>query len=266
MFCNWVIHLDKGFDRLDVVFNRYFKNSVKAQTRKGQGSSGTRVLQVTDDVPFLRYFLTSFLCNTDNEHDFGLSLASKIVSIHNDVGNTHLLLCPTHDKAVISFPPTVNHTVFQISSTAEEADQKIIRHALHCIKVGYSFIKIRSIDAIVLILLLVYIAMELVSSNASFNLYIRFVTPNPTWYNILSLIQHLTIDVCIGLPYFHAIIGCDTVLSFNEKVKCTFLDTWMESKKKNDLTKTFARLRHMPESINSDDKNIMEFLVKTVYF
>ena len=37
-------------------------------------------------------------------------------------------------------PPTVNDTVFQISSTAEEADQKIIRHALRFIKVGYYFI------------------------------------------------------------------------------------------------------------------------------
>ena len=65
------------------------------------------------------------------------------MSIHNDVGNTHLLLCTTHNNSlitpIISFPPTVNDTVFQISNTAEEADQKIIWHALHCIKVGYSY-------------------------------------------------------------------------------------------------------------------------------
>ena len=84
------------------------------------------MLQITDDVPFPRNFLTSFLCNTDNKHDLGLYLASKIVSIHSDVGNTHLLLCATHNNSEISFLPTVNDTVFQISSTAEEADQKII--------------------------------------------------------------------------------------------------------------------------------------------
>ena len=149
--------------------------------------------------------------NTDNKHDLGLYLASKIVSIHSDVGNMHLLLCATYDDSVISFPPTVNDTVFQISSTAEEADQKIIRHALHCIKVGYSFIEIQSIDTDVLILLLAYIAMELVSNNDSFNLYLKLVTPNPTWYNILSLIEHLTIDVCKALPYFYAFTECDSV-------------------------------------------------------
>ena len=40
----------------------------------------------------------------------------------------------------------------------------------------------------------------------------------------------------------------------------------MKSKKKNDLTKTFIKLGNMPKSINSDGKNILEFLVKTVHF
>ena len=109
-----------------VISRTVFQVQFQAQTRKGRGSSGTRLLQITDNVPFPHNFLTSFLCNTDNKHDLGLYLASKIVSIHSDVGNTHLLLCATHNNSEISFPPTVNDTVFQISSTAEEADQKII--------------------------------------------------------------------------------------------------------------------------------------------
>ena len=121
----------------------------------------------------------------------------------------------------------------------------------------------QSIDTDVLILLLAYIAMELVSNNDSFNLYLQLVTPNPTWYNILPLIEHLTVDVCKALPYFYAFTGCDAVSSFNGKGKCTFFDTWMESESKNDLTKTFIKLA---ELINSDDRNTLEFLVKTVYF
>ena len=46
----------------------------------------------------------------------------------------------------------------------------------------------------------------------------------------------------------------------------TFFDVWMESKKKNYLIKTFIKLENMPRSINSDDKNTLEFLIKTVYF
>ena len=133
VFYNYVTRLAEDFDRLDVVFDRYFKKSLKAQTRKGRGSSDTRVLQITDDVPFPRNFLTSFLCNTDNKHDLGLYLAFKTVCINSDIGNTHLLLCATHNNSVISFPPTVNDTVFQISSTAKEADEKIIQHGLSVI-------------------------------------------------------------------------------------------------------------------------------------
>ena len=113
-----------------------------------------------------------------------------------------------------------------------------------------------------IILLLDYKAMKLVSNNDSFNLYFKLVTPNPTWYNILSLIEYLTINICKVLPYFYVLTGCDTVSSFNGKVKCTFFDTWIESKKKNHLTKTFIKLENMPESINSYDKKPMEFLVK----
>ena len=59
VFYNYVIRLAEGFDRSDVVFDRYFKNSLKAQTTKGRGSSGTRVLQITEDVPVPLNFLTS---------------------------------------------------------------------------------------------------------------------------------------------------------------------------------------------------------------
>ena len=112
LFYNYVIRLAGGFDRLDVVFDFYFRNSLKAQTGKGRGSSGTRVLQITDDVPFPLNFLTSFLCNTDNKHDLRLYLTSKIVFIHSDIGNMHLLLRATHNNSVISFQPTVTDTVF----------------------------------------------------------------------------------------------------------------------------------------------------------
>ena len=126
-------------------------------------------------------------------------------------------------------------------------------------------VEIQSINTDVLIRQLAYIAVELVSNNDLFNLYFKLVTPNPTWYNILSLIQHLTIDVSKALSYFYAFSGFDKVSS-KCKGKCTFFDAWMESKKKNDLAKTFIKLGNMPESINSDNKNTSEFLVKTVFF
>ena len=36
VFYNYVIHLVEGFDRLDVVFDRYFQNSLKVQPKKDE--------------------------------------------------------------------------------------------------------------------------------------------------------------------------------------------------------------------------------------
>ena len=45
VFYNHVVRLAGGFNRLDVVFDRYFSNSLKAQTRKGRGSVGKECLR-----------------------------------------------------------------------------------------------------------------------------------------------------------------------------------------------------------------------------
>ena len=55
-------------------------------------------------------------------------------------------------------------------------------------------------------------------------------------------------------------------LSFNRKGKCSFFEAWMKSECKDELTKIFVRLRHMPESIESVDIFNVDSLVKDVYF
>ena len=93
-----------------------------------------------------------------------LYLASKLISIHRDVGTFHLQLCVTYKDNVISLSSLMNHSPFQIEITAEEADQKIVRHT-HCISEEYTDIEIQSIDHDVLILLLAYVAIQMASSN-----------------------------------------------------------------------------------------------------
>ena len=132
VFYNYVIRLVEGFGRLDVAFNRYFKKFKSTYQKR------TRFLRYTGITHNWWCSLSTQFPSFAHKHGLGLYLALKIVSIHSDVGNTHLL-CATHNTSVISFPPTVNDTVFQISSTAEEADQKIIPH---CIKVRYFFTEI----------------------------------------------------------------------------------------------------------------------------
>ena len=264
---NHVTRLAQGFSRLDVIFDRYFESSLKAQTRKGRGSGGTRLPEINDNVPFPENFMRTFLTDTKNKNDLGLYLALKLESIHKDVGADKLQLVATYRDSVVSFPPLINRSEFSVESTSEEADQKIVRHTLHCIEESYINIEIQSIDYDVLILLLAYVAMQMESDkDFKANVFFKLVTPNPVWYNVIVLIKHLGTSICKAFPYFYAFTGCDQVSSFHGKGKCTFFDAWMKNTMKHEMTNVFIRLGNLPDSITNHDMQILEALVKAVYF
>ena len=142
----------------------------------------------------------------------------------------NLQICVTQNGSIISVPTAVDDDIFQISSTAEEADQKIVRHAFHCIRSGYTDIEVQSIDTDVLVLLLAYVAKTLeVIDDPALSIHFKLITANPKWFDIISLTNHFGINICKACPYFDAFTGCDTVSSFNGKGKCIFFDTWMKS-------------------------------------
>ena len=154
-----------------------------------------------------------------------------------------------------------------IDSNSEEADQKIVRHTLHCIKQMYNVIVVQSIDTDVLVLLLAYVAGEATSSNRNaFHVFFKLVTSDPTWYDVVAIIKQLGIDICKALPFFYAFTGCDTVSSFSGKGKCTFFDAWMKSREKDQITETFTKLGNMPQTIKDEDVFVIESLVKLVYY
>ena len=111
IFYSHILRLASGFDRLDVVFDRYFKNSLKRKTRV---SDGTRVLNINDYVPFPLNFQDSFLRNPDNKNDLGLYLAPKLISLHLVTGTSRLQLCVTYNDAILSQPALINHSVFPV--------------------------------------------------------------------------------------------------------------------------------------------------------
>ena len=142
----------------------------------------------------------------------------------------------------------------------------MVHHTLHSIREKYTVIEVQSIDTDVLVLLLAFVAMELESTNNRFNVFFKIVTPSPKWYDIVHAINWIGIDTCKALPFFYCFTGCDTNSSFHGKGKCSFFDAWMKSERKDELTKTFVRLGHMPESIESVDIFNVQSLVKDVYF
>ena len=102
-------------------------------------------------------------------------------------------------------------------------------------------IEVQSIENDVLVRFLAYAAMELESTNNTFNVFFKMVTPSPKWYDVVHVINRIDIDVCKALSLFYCFTGCDTNSSFHGKGKCSFFNVWMNSERKDELTKTFAR-------------------------
>ena len=141
-----------------------------------------------------------------------------------------------------------------------------MRHTLPSIRETYTVIEVQSIGTDVLILLLAYVAMELESTNNTFNVFFKMITPTPKRYDIVHVINRIGIDICKALAFFYCFTSCDTNSTFHGKGKCSFFDAWMKSESKDELTKTFVRLGYMPKSIENVDIFNVESLVKDVYF
>ena len=104
---------------------------------------------------------------------------------------------------------------------AGEADQKSIRHVIHCVKNHYSTVVVSTSDTDVLLLLLsVLPLLKQIPLMYTPNNYCRFVIGNDVhFYNINELCLLFGEETCKSLPFFHAFTGCDTVSSFFNQSK-----------------------------------------------
>ena len=102
-----------------------------------------------------------FLKNSTNKNTFNEFLTCKFMEIHS---GSRALVCSYKDT-VLFYPSTEPMYFSDITitdCTSEEADQRLIRHALHCVSTCYSYkiIVVRTVDTDVLALLISYISQN----------------------------------------------------------------------------------------------------------
>ena len=81
---------------------------------------------------------------------------------------------------------------------AEEADQRLVRHALNLAHCGYRNILVRTIDTDVLVLLIAHIA-QVELGDVSIHAYL---INSDKYYDIKSIIRTLGTDICLTLRIF----------------------------------------------------------------
>ena len=219
--------------RLDVVWDEYFPDSLKAETRTKRGKGVRRRVEPSSNIPGN---WEQFLRIDDNKVELFSFLANCLTTL-----NTEKQLITTHHTEVLC---TQLRDVSGLSPCKhEEADTRILLHLEDAVKEGYTNMSIRTVDTDVLVL-----AVTAAQRLKIPELWVSFGTGK----NFRHLPAHemangLGPERCMALPMFHAFTGCDTVSSFAGRGKKTAWDTWMTF---SDVTRAFCAMATSPHAVD----------------
>ena len=163
----------------------------------------------------------------------------------------------THGEHVLSSANRVEMNTLEPCSH-EEADTRLMVHALDATLCGHRRIQIRSNDTDVVVL-----AISVASSISVDELWIAYGTGKHL-RNIPahSIAASLGREKASALPMFHSITGCDTVSFFGGRGKKTAWDVWNVFP---ELTPVLEALAASPEDINEECMAIIEMFVVLLY-
>ena len=148
----------------------------------------------------------------------------------------------TKDDLILSNDPVLMVNTALSPNSAEEADKKLVRHALQCSQAGIGTVVVRTVDTGIILLLLAHAHRV----QGQGNIFAWLASgKTPTFYDITSLSSSLGTDRCRALPYFHAFSGSDLTSFFFNQGKCW--DRWEEFSLKEELTPVFFESRRITE-------------------
>ena len=229
--------------------------------KRGQGSR----FFFDGDTPLPKTLGNDFLLNSQNKNDLNEFLAQKFIQLHN---TPNILIVTYRDTVLVSSNSKLLSLDIQGISIndcqSEEADQRIVRHTLHCLFDCYQFkqVIIHTIDTDVLMLIVSNIGSLNVTPKA--DIYVKMLK-NQNFYNIKDITSFIGLTICKALPFFYSFSGCDTTSSFFKRGKCKIWDTWHNSRHKDEITSVFTKLSDQPPLITDIEMNILEQFVIEIY-
>lgn len=218
--------------RLDIVWDVYLPDSLKAETRSKRGKGIRRRVEASSAIPGK---WNEFLRIEENKKELFGFLANQTMLIDSDkeiisTVESEVLCNHQRDESVLS------------PCTHEEADTRMMLHLKDAVMQGYTKVTIRTVDTDVVVL-----AVTSASRLEGNEIWIAFGTGKTFRYiPAHTLAQILGPDRSEALPVFHAITGCDTVSFFAGKGKKTAWDTWNNF---NEVTPAFCALASAPSTI-----------------
>ena len=196
-------HAKDNCTRIDVVFDRYDKVSIKSSTRDKRRTGRRPVRRVIDngDVPLPQNW-SDFISLPENKSDLSCFLSNELLRLATDVDAEIVTAGGFLDKecAVSS----TGRDVSLLRATHEEADTRILLHALEACLKGYERTIVLCRDTDVLVLLIHFLS--------KLSTEVWFQTGTFKQRNFIPVhninLSHSEMEM---LPAFHALTGCDTV-------------------------------------------------------
>ena len=244
-------------NRLDIVWDEYLENSLKATTRCKRGSGVRQCVAADNKLP--RNW-KEFLRVDQNKQELFKYLAECITSI-----DVEKQVISTYGKQVLSIIPIPCNTIGRLAPCShEEADTRMLLHAADAVQCGYTKILLRTVDTDVLVLAVAFVEkLQELQGDERIELWVGFGTGIHLRYIAAhEIARKLNPQVSSALPFFHAFTGCDTVSCFYGKGKKTAMDTW---KCFPAVTTTFLSLGSTPSEVNDTCMATLERFMVLLY-
>lgn len=219
--------------RVDVVWDRYISDSIKAATREKRGKGVRMKVAGKSKVPGN---WRGFLRDESNKKELFHFLTQRILSFDYSEGKQVFV---TSDANVLSkgsshdMPPC-DH---------EEADTRLLIHLVDALKSGCSTCVVRTVDTDVVVNLIGKFH-NLLSTYPSTEIWIAFGAGKAfTYLHINSICHSMGETKSLALPVFHSFTGCDTTSGFFGKGKKIAWEGW---KCYPDVTEVFTHMALNP--------------------
>ena len=250
IFLPYIVHQLETVKRLDVVWDVYVTDSLKAATRQKRGSGIRRRVIPSARIPGN---WKGFLRVSENKEELFHYLATKMTNI--DVKGK--VLFSTQSQSVLSSPPSTD-TSSLAPCSHEEADTRLLLHASDCARHGFVRVMIRTTDTDVVIL-----AVSNCHAMNVAELWIAFGTGKHFQYiPAHEIALQLGPRKAEALTLFHAFTGCDTVSFFAGKGKATAWEVWRAYPQ---ATEAFLSLATGPDNLPDNCFEILERFVVLLY-
>ena len=98
---------------------------------------------------------------------------------------------------------TVLSEISIVKCVCEEADGRILRHAINMGRQGYNHVLVKTVDSDVVILSIAY--ADVARKHGVEKPFVNYGLSNEKCFDIFDTCTELGDDVCKGLPFFHAL-------------------------------------------------------------